>query len=66
MTRENEVSTPGILIAALFAFLGTVGYYLTHDRLPVIVDYVWLASYVAALLILSASVVNFDLRRLIK
>ena len=64
--RENEVSINGMLAATFMALAGTIGYFLTHGRLSESFDWLWLGMFALALMTLSAAVVNFDPRRLIK
>ena len=63
---EKEFSVNGMLIATLFAFIGTVGHFLTKGRVAPEIQFVWLAAFVLAILTCSASSVNFDLKRIIR
>jgi hypothetical protein len=63
---EQEVSINGMFAATFMALAGTVGYFLTHDRLSISLDWLWLGIFTLALMVLSGAVVNFDPRRLIK
>jgi hypothetical protein len=62
----EKVSEPGIFAAVGMTLLGTIGHFLTQDRLSYRYDYFWLACFVFALLTLSGAVVNFDPKRLLK
>lgn len=63
--RKDEVNAGGMVVAAVFALIGTLGYFLTADRL-VDLNWLWLATFVASLFTLSGAVVNFDPKRILK
>ena len=63
---ESEVSESGVLFAVFLSLVATAGYCLTNGRTIVSLDWVWISLFGLSLLTLSASVVNFDLKRLVK
>lgn len=64
---ENiEVHEGGVLAAVFFSLFATCGYYLTNGRTSESYDWLWIGCFVVSLLTLSAAVVNFDFKRLIR
>lgn len=64
--RDDEVHEGGILAAVFLSLLATCGYFLTTGRTSVNYDWLWIGCFALSLITLSFSVVNFDLKRLIK
>ena len=64
--EKTEVHEGGVLAAVFFSLFATCGYFLTNGRTSVSYDWLWIAFFVISLFTLSAAVVNFDFRRLIR
>jgi hypothetical protein len=64
--RDSEISEGGILAAVFLSLVATVGSFLTNGRHVNNLDWVWIGVFVLSLLTLSAAVVNFDVKRLLK
>jgi hypothetical protein len=66
MARDTEISKPGMLAAVVLTLIGTLGALLTRVRLDFTYDWLWLSLFAGALLLLSASAVNFDPKRILR
>jgi|GEM_PF-3580494 len=63
---DTQVSEGGVFAAVFLALIGTAGAFLTQGRAPAELEWLWLGVFALSLLTLSAAVVNFDFRRIIK
>ncbi len=64
--KETEVSVPGVLVAVALSLVATAGFHLSTGRFYDQLNWIWISAFMLSLLTLSASVVNFDLKRIIK
>jgi len=64
--ENTEVHEGGLLTAVFFSLFATCGHFLTAGRTAESYDALWLGCFLLSLLTLSAAVVNFDLKRIIK
>jgi hypothetical protein len=64
--EKTEVHEGGVLAAVFFSLFATCGYFLTNGRTVASYDWLWIGCFALSLLTLSAAVVNFDWKRIVK